>query len=134
MKRFNIKDVNLQEIIQDQNSASKDIRKWVLENYENESKVLQDKIYQKLYGKFYRTNNKEYFDKKSKEWAAENKEKLKNYRREFMRSYYHENREVLLERVKKYRAKILKNPVTKRKYLEYQKNRRLVQKGKSDVS
>lgn len=107
--------------IQNVQKPGQKIRKYLEENFKNLNSLEKQKLYNKIYSKWYRDRNLLYFKKKNQDWREKNPNKMKIY----MRNYYQEHKDVLRETIKENRKKRFEeNPESKKNYLMYQKKYR----------
>lgn len=97
------------------------IKEIIDSNFQNLNSEEKRKLYNKIYSKWYREKNPNYFKKKNQEWREKNLDRM----REYMREYYRENKEEINEKTKINRRKrFAEDPKAEKAYKEYQKEYR----------
>ena len=83
--------------------ASKQI-KYYVEGL-NVSSVEQKKLYSKFYNQYYKDLNPEAYNQRHRKYRSKNSEKIANYNKEYMETYYQENRETIIKNVRRNKEK-----------------------------
>lgn len=116
------------ELITDVEKPGTMIKDFIRNNFSELSPEERQKLYNKIYSKWYRNKNKDYFKKKNKEYREKNPEKMRKY----MKKYYRKNKEEIRKRTIENRKKLFeKDPAAEKAYREYQKEYREKQKEKN---
>lgn len=126
MVNINIKEIKIHDIVKDNNNPAYFINLFIESNFAEISKKDQLEIYHKLYNKWYRNQNPEYFKEKVKKYREENFEALSEYNKKYMKKYYQKNPDKFKQSAMKFREN------NKEAYLNYQKEFRKKKKSTHD--